>query len=77
MVDLWTIIIIFILLVSNYISFGYGVRTGKSMQKDIPETPLVESVKKAANGIIRLSRDIKNKSYIQKRADRKEFNMFD
>lgn len=42
-----TIVISAAFLLTNYIAFGYGLRVGKAMQKDIPETPLVETVKKA------------------------------
>jgi len=66
-----------VMLISNYIAFGYGMRIGKAMQKEIPEAPLVEPVKKTGKKLLSLAIDLKKKSYIQKKAVKEEFSIFD
>jgi hypothetical protein len=78
MINLYTTLgIAILLIITNYLAFGYGIRIGKAMQKDIPLAPLVEPVKKAARGAFKLAKNIKNKSYVQKKADKEEFGIFD
>lgn len=67
-----------VFLISNYVSFGYGVRIGKAMQKDIPPAPLVEPVKKVTKHAIKLVRDFKGKSFLVKKpAEREKETIWD
>jgi len=64
-----TVIMIFAILtilISNYISFIYGVRIGKAMQKDIPPVP-IEPIINAAKRAIKLIKDWPVKKYFQKK----------
>jgi hypothetical protein len=63
-----------VLIVTNYIAFGYGVRIGKAMQSDIPPPPLEEPIKKIR---FKLATGLGSKVYIQKKEPREELGMFD
>lgn len=84
MINLFLIIgIALLLLLSNYLSFGYGVRIGKAMQKDIPPVPLAEPAKevariirKAGKRVFRLVPNI-NELKALKKVDKEEINIFD
>ncbi len=56
MIDLFAISLALLFLISNYLAFGYGVRIGKAMQKEMPPAPLVEPTKKAARGLTEMAR---------------------
>jgi hypothetical protein len=74
-----------IFLISNYLSFGYGLRLGKAMQKDIPPVPLAEPVKQTAKAItklgkktVKLVRDVSElKAVKRQKKDLEEHSMFD
>jgi len=48
---LFTIGLILVFVISNYVAFGYGLRIGKAMQKEIPPPPIAEPVKKVAEKV--------------------------
>lgn len=78
MINLITIIAtVIILLISNYTAFGYGVRIGKAMQKEIPDPPLVEPARKFGKKLLKLAKPDKIKSYYMKKEDKEEIGMFD
>jgi hypothetical protein len=65
-----------ILLISTYTALIYGIRLGKTMQKDIPPVP-IEPVKKAIKRTFSLVKDLK-RVYMQKTEPKKEEgSMFD
>jgi hypothetical protein len=76
---------IIIFLISNYLSFGYGLRVGKAMQKDIPPVPLAEPVKQTVRAITKLSkktvklvRDVSElKAVKRQKKEHEEHSMFD
>lgn len=84
MINLFLIICIaLLLLLSNYTAFGYGVRIGKAMQKDIPPVPLAEPTKevarvirKAGKRVFKLVPNI-NELKALKKVDKEEINIFD
>jgi hypothetical protein len=77
--------IIIIFLISNYLSFGYGMRVGKAMQKDIPPVPLAEPIKQTAKAIsklgkktVKLVRDVNElKAVKRSKKEPEEHSMFD
>jgi hypothetical protein len=74
-----------IFLISNYLSFGYGLRLGKALQKDIPPVPLAEPVKQTAKAItklgkktVKLVRDVSElKAVKRSKKEPEEHSMFD
>jgi hypothetical protein len=70
---LYILAFILLLLASNCFFLIYGLRLGKAMQKDIPESQAAP-VTKAAKGVFRLIRDKVHKSYLQKKADKEDEN---
>jgi hypothetical protein len=63
-----------IFLTSNYISLIYGLKLGKSMQKDIPDPPLKQTVE-AVKRHFRVRKE--NKSYIKRKEKKEETSVFD
>lgn len=84
MINLYLIITLAIILpFVTFLSLNYGIRIGKSMQKDIPPVPLAEPVQKAAGIVkkigkrtIRLVSDIKELKALKK-GEKEEPNIFD
>lgn len=74
---LFILLMILILLLSNYTALIYGLRLGKAMQKDIPPAPIVTTVKKAALVSYKLIKNWPKKSYLQKKAKKEEDNFWD
>lgn len=64
------------LLVNTIIMLQWGIRIGKAMQKDVPENPMQPVVNAVKKGF-KLVRDREKKSYLQKKGDKKEFNIWD
>lgn len=64
----------FVVLATNYIALIYGLKLGKSMQKDIPEQPFKPVVNAVAKGF-KLIRE--KKSYIKKKEKKEEVSIFD
>lgn len=74
MTELFLILgIALILIITNYTAFIYGVRIGKSMQKDIPPVP-IEPVARAAKKAYTVVNEKIHKSYIQKKEVKKDDN---
>jgi len=71
---LYPLIIAILLIITNYIAFGYGVRIGKAMQKEIPSPPLSEPAKKLQ---LKLARGLKGKVFTEKKEPKEELGMFD
>lgn len=75
----------FALLLSNYLSFGYGLRLGKALQKDIPPVPLavpaektVKAIAKLGKRTVRLVKDISElKAVKRKKREAEETSIFD
>lgn len=83
MINLYFLSFAILLLISNYLSFGYGVRIGKAMQKDIPPVPLAEPAKevarvirKAGKRVFKLVPNI-NELKALKKVEKEEINIFD
>ncbi len=64
-----------ILILSNYIAFGYGLKIGKAI-KEIPESP-VEEIKKSGKKAVRLVKDLKTRTYIPKYSEKERGGVFD
>jgi hypothetical protein len=74
MINVWfALAIALTVIITNYIALIYGIRLGKAMQKDVPESPAAP-VSKAAKGVFKLIRDKVQKSYLQKKADKEDEN---
>lgn len=77
MINLFLIIgIALIILISNYTALIYGIRLGKTMQKDIPPVP-IEPVTNVMKKVAKLIKDTSEKTYIQKKPKKEEESFWD
>ena len=84
MINLYLIITLAIILpFVTFLSLNYGIRIGKSMQKDIPPVPLAEPVEKAVgivkkigNRTVRLVSNIKELKALRK-GEKEETSIYD